>query len=162
MCPTLGSTSKYGRPFSFRGSYIRPLPRTRSVSEHVPGFFAAYSLHEQGPDLFRAEVEARILARERFSSIAQKTCLSVAAIATYEAIFFNVRDWLDSPSYITHRVIGPKIHEGLKPSDIDVLWKFFGYHGGSLAWMRLSTVTGSQSGQPRLRMWDGFSLPTSK
>ena len=102
-----------------------------SLSAAAPGLFAAHSLYRRGPDLVRFEVEARILAREPFDSIARKCCLTSRAIAAYEALFFNVLDRLDSTSYITHTVIGPKLHYGLKPSDIDVLWKFYGYHGGS-------------------------------
>jgi predicted anti-sigma-YlaC factor YlaD len=52
-------------------------------------------------------------------------------------VFFNVLDRLGVIGYITHTVIGPKLHEGLTPSDIDVLWKFYGYHGGSLVLDRL-------------------------
>jgi hypothetical protein len=101
------------------------------LAEWMPGLFTAHSLYQRGPDPVRFEVEARILAKESFDSIARKCQLSVPAITAYEALFFNVLDRLGVISYITHIVIGPKLHEGLTPSDIDVLWKFYGYHGGS-------------------------------
>ena len=112
------------------------------MAEWMPGMFTAHSLYHGGPDPVRFEVDARILAKEPFDSIAKKCHLSVPAITAYEALFFNVLDRLEATSYIAHTVIGPKLHEGLTPSDIDVLWKFYGYHGGSLVLDRLNYGAG--------------------
>ncbi|HEX4143079.1 MAG TPA: hypothetical protein VHY91_05985 [Pirellulales bacterium] len=101
------------------------------MAEWMPGLFTAHLLHTRGPDPTRFEVEARILAKEPFDSIGKKCYLSVPAITAYEALFFNVLDRLEAKSYIIHQVIGPKLHEGLTPSDIGVLWKLYGYRGGS-------------------------------
>ena len=39
---------------------------------------------------------------------------------------------LDAPGFITHRVIRLYEDGGLKPNDLDRLWKFYGYWGGPL------------------------------
>jgi len=101
------------------------------LAAQMPQLFTAHALYQRGPDRLRFEVEARILAKEPFAAISRKTGISAGAIAAYEIIFFSVLDRLEATSYITRIVIGPKLQKGLTPADIDVLWKFYGYHGGS-------------------------------
>jgi hypothetical protein len=52
------------------------------------------------------------------------------AVEAYHALFFDVRDRLEVPGYITHQVIGPKLHVGLTEADINIILKVYAYHGG--------------------------------
>jgi hypothetical protein len=69
------------------------------MAEWMPGMFTAHSLYHHGPDPVRFEVEARILAKEPFDSIAGKCRLSVPAITAYEAC--SSTSWIAWESSVT-------------------------------------------------------------
>ena len=80
--------------------------------------------------LLKTELEARLLANEDYKSIARKLGTTPKVITTYERCFFNVADRLDSPSYITHRVIGKEIHFGATSRTFQAIWRLYGYWAG--------------------------------
>lgn len=79
----------------------------------------------------RWSIEARILAGETDEEIAAKLGTSPAVIAAYEAVFFDVRSMLMNKDYITTVVMSDAVVRGLSERQYDLLWKLFGYHGGS-------------------------------
>ena len=94
---------------------------------------------------YRWDIEARILAEEPFDSIAKKTATTEEVIKTYEALFFNVLDRIDSSSWVTNCVIGRSVHAGLSERDFDLLWKLFGYWIGPAAIDVLMKKSGNYS-----------------
>jgi hypothetical protein len=79
--------------------------------------------------MLRWELESRILAREPFEAVAEKTCQTVEVVKAYEATFFNVLDRLHVPYYIVHEVI--RAPHTFDPQDPGVVWRFFAYHAGT-------------------------------
>lgn len=79
----------------------------------------------------RYELEARILARETFSTIADKSGLPIEVVGWYERLFFNVTDRLNNKMYIFHVVLGDGIQRGMTDKDYALLWKLYGYVRGS-------------------------------
>lgn len=78
----------------------------------------------------RCELEARLLARQTDDEIEGYCCLTKAAIAAFEKLFFNVRPRLEKPSYVVHVAVGDAMHDGLSATDYPELWRLFGYFGG--------------------------------
>lgn len=91
-------------------------------------FYIAWEIFTDGEGLRKSELEARILARESFDDIAKKMGLTKEAIVYYEAVFFNVTDKLDSPSYILHHALDSDFPTSLNFES--GFWKFYGYWCG--------------------------------
>jgi hypothetical protein len=83
-----------------------------------------------GDELFRAELEALVLADASVAQIADRCALPFETVSTYEQIFFDVRDRLGASSFILHCVIGPALGEGFSLNDIGTLWRYAGYMRG--------------------------------
>jgi hypothetical protein len=61
----------------------------------------------------RWEIEARILAGQDDDAIARHGLASPAAVAAYEALFFDVRYRLDPPNdWVVFSTVGPDLHTG--------------------------------------------------
>ena len=86
--------------------------------------------YTEADDLFRFNVEARLLTGADNEHIQERTGLSPNVIDAYEAVFYDVRSHLDNKAWIMHMVIGPQMHIGLKQVHNETLWKIFGYFGG--------------------------------
>jgi len=82
--------------------------------------------------LNRSIIEARLLARESFQTIAKKTGLPVYTVKVYEALFFNVHDKLDHETYILSTAIGPSIQRPVMPDDFGDILKLVAYKRGPL------------------------------
>lgn len=102
------------------------------LAQRHPAVAAAYYLSRQAKPLERAEVEARLLARQTDDAIAAQCGLSAAAIAAFHTLFFNVRDSLDAEIYVYTNVIGPKVFAGLTENDVDIFLKMLGFAHGPL------------------------------
>jgi hypothetical protein len=101
------------------------------IYEDYPLMHQAYTLYSKdGASDLRWEVEARLLSGQTDEEIAKLTSASPEVIDLYEKVFFNVRDRLDSSSYIIQVVMGRSIHQGVSDRDYDLIWKMYGYHGG--------------------------------
>jgi hypothetical protein len=100
------------------------------LAERLPAVAQAHALRLADPPLLRWAVEARILAREPFETVAGKCALSCEGVEAYERLFFSVADKLDAVTWVMCQVIGAKIHHGLAEQDLDVLWRFVGYTYG--------------------------------
>jgi len=108
------------------------------AEDEMPIVAAAHGIHLAGGRR-RLEIEARLLARQTDEEIAHATGLAPAVVATYEELFFAVRDRLDATHYILCKAIGhsPEPQEG-GPS-IGVLMKRSAYfHGPAVLdpWLR--------------------------
>lgn len=75
----------------------------------------------------QAELEALILADRKPATIAARTGLSVAAVNTYEALWFDVRDRLRCASWVLANVIG-SLHQGSIGALLPALIRAYGYH----------------------------------
>jgi len=114
------------------------LERCQTDSDHMilaysaADLYEAWSSWEDDDQLQKWELEARLLSGEPYEAIAQKLCLTRAAVTAYERYFFNVSDRLDAPGYITHQVLGESVQAGLAERAFDTLWKMFGYWCGHM------------------------------
>lgn len=139
--------------------YLRELRKGFDRAVRVdPDVTAAQQLAGQH-SLNRFEFEARILARQPANEIASRCCLATNVIEVYENLFFDVRERLDTPSWITHEVLGPKAWQPLDRDDIEFAWKVFGYQYGAAAIDELTTAVPHSD----LLQWglDAYQLPNS-
>jgi hypothetical protein len=104
--------------------FERPLPESTETAIRD-----ARQLHERY-DIATWSLQAWLLTGESLEVISQKILVPVETVTWYGRLFFDVVDRLDHRSFITHRVIGPKIHYGLNVKDVDVIWRFWAYGGG--------------------------------
>lgn len=118
-------------------SFRRQLNRCQNDDDYMrllhaaPDLYEAWALFDDGEDKeTRWELEARLLTPQTYQEIAKIVALEPEAVQAYEALFFNVRDRVESPSYITHIVLGKSIHAGLNERAYDALWKMYGYWAG--------------------------------
>jgi len=102
------------------------------LARREPAIYQAYAIYTDESQMRRWELEARLLAKESMETIAAKVGCAAGAVVAYEGLFFDVLGALHARGYITHVVVGPKLHDGsLKETDVDVFLKLFGYfHGG--------------------------------
>jgi len=103
-------------------------PRRRASSDAI--LSDAARIRFASDPLIAAELEAWILAASHPEFIAERCNLSVEVVAAYEAVFFDVRPYLDATGYIFHRVIGRPITHGFSLDDLGSIWRFFGYMRG--------------------------------
>jgi hypothetical protein len=119
------------------------------------------SLYLQHPALFRAhqlwelrsedtslrltahEIEARVLAGCPAETIAARMGISAEVVTAYESLFFDVRPRLEQPSYVFHVVLGQQIHFGLHERNFELIWKFYGYIGGTYVLDAIITTLGA-------------------
>ena len=140
----------------------KALARYCAPAEHealaatFPDLDAAFTLFASLPPPRRWEVEGRLLAAQPFEAIAARCSISHAAVAAYEALFFNVADRLHQRSYVLFQVIGQHLFGDLTASvpDPESLLKFFAYFGGSHV---LDAVIG-----PLLGPAGGTSIPNDE
>lgn len=93
--------------------------------------FWAHSLWLEDKAPTRWAIEARILAGESDKEIADRMGVDEEIIQAYEAVFFNVRGMLGNRDYIVNVVMADAVTRGLTERQYDLLWKLFGYHGGT-------------------------------
>jgi hypothetical protein len=93
----------------------------------MPDVAGAIAIHEGEPTT-RWAVEARLLAGESIAAIARKTALTLRAVATFEALFFNVSDKLENRGYLIH--FGVRLYPRPKEPDLGLVWRLFGLLGG--------------------------------
>ena len=91
----------------------------------------AVAVHKSNK-LTRGVLEARILARQPVDQVAAACQLTVGAVQAYEALFFDVREHIAFPDYLIPVVVGPKLHYGITPEDVDVVLKHVGYVVGPI------------------------------
>ncbi len=119
-------------------AYFRELRLCRSdaarerLGQSHPDLAAAHEVYTSAQPLRRAELEARLLARQDDDAIAAKCALAPAAVRWYHDVFFDVRGALAADGYIYSMAIGPKIWTGLSLADQDVFLKALAYAQGPL------------------------------
>ncbi len=127
------------RAGQFRAALNRCLdPQSQYVlSEKFPDLFWAWQLWDARDDeerrLLTHEVEARWLAGDTPSRIADRAAMREDSVLAYEALFFNVKERLRSRSYVLHQVLGRAVQEGIRERAYDLIWKLFGYKYGPFA-----------------------------
>lgn len=102
-----------------------------NVRRKFPGLYWAEQVHERIDNKTRYAIEARILARESFTSIAKKCNVTEETVFWYEKAFFNAMPKLENSDYVALTLIGSRIVDGLRERDFDILWKLCGYRLGS-------------------------------
>ena len=93
----------------------------------MPDIGGAVAIHEGEPTT-RWAVEARLIAGEPIEAIARKTVLTPRAVATFEALFFNVSDRLENRGYLIHFGVG--LYPTPREPDPGLVWRLFGLLGG--------------------------------
>ena len=95
--------------------------------ERMPACYEAWNYYSDSNSHYKWEMEARLLARESYVEIGRKVGTTEYVVDAYEQLFFNIKDKLDSPGYITHKVFGRAVHNGMTARDYDCLWKMMAY-----------------------------------
>ena len=93
-------------------------------------FWAHWIYTRPETESHRYMIESHILAREDDFAIGYRCGMPPGVIATYENVFFNVREKLHHRGYVINTVLGAAIHRGLQDRDYDLLWKLYGYFLG--------------------------------
>jgi hypothetical protein len=75
----------------------------------------------------RWALEAWILTGASAKEIATKCGLGVDVVEAYEAVFFDVRSRLSSPSFIMNFVIGPRIYQTFTEVDVELVWRLLAF-----------------------------------
>jgi hypothetical protein len=87
-------------------------PGARARLEYAnPGLYFAWIIHEQAEEDYETAfmIESRILADQPDEEIAKEAHTLPEAIAWYEALFFNVRDRLESHDWVLKHVLMPSV-----------------------------------------------------
>jgi hypothetical protein len=92
----------------------------------MPDIGGAVAIHEGEPTT-RWAIEARLLAGEPIEAIASKTALTPRAVATFEALFFNVSDRRANAGYLIHIAVG--LYPTPREPDLGLVWRLFGLLG---------------------------------
>lgn len=87
------------------------------LAQAQPDLTEAYRFSQTASLPKRAEVEARLLARQSDESIAGVCAQSPAAVRLYHEFFFDVRPYLRAEFYVFAKAIGPKVLSGLTSDD---------------------------------------------
>ena len=96
-----------------------------------PGLYFAYEMYTSPKeDKLRNHTEAHILAGRVDSEISEITDQDIDSIMWYEKIFFNVREKLETPSYIDAQVLAKAVNCGLANLNLRLMVKFWAYYGG--------------------------------
>jgi hypothetical protein len=111
--------------------------KRRELGKRYPYIAHAHAIYnKKGKDkhkLRRWKIEALIMARKPADEIAKSFLIATEVIETYERLFFDVRDRLDSRDYVDTTILGPAISNGMFDRDFDFLCKIFAYHYGEVA-----------------------------
>jgi hypothetical protein len=102
------------------------------VRRRWPHLAAAVALREDGPELIRWELEARLLAREPVDVVAGRLGLAPETVEWYIAIFYDVLHLLNGKDYIMLQVIGLTPARDLTEKDVEVWTKLFAFLGGPI------------------------------
>ena len=105
------------------------LSEIAKIEERYPEIYWAYMIFEQSDNL-RAIIDASVLARIPADDIASTASISVAAINTYEELFFDVRPRLQNEFYIVNTVIGNALQTSKPDADYAAIWKCYAYYMG--------------------------------
>ena len=127
MPPTVDAFTKGARFFYERMQQLDLETHADELYDLNPGIYVAWSIFSAGSPK-RHEIEARILAQEDFDSVARKTAIPRDTLVYYEALFFNVLDRIDAPSYVIHNAVG-NIYDA-DVIDEYSMWKLYGYWCG--------------------------------
>lgn len=113
--------------------FLRALFRTpqdpASLAEKMPSFQSAHQIRT-GPIDLRLELEARLLARQSSEEIAERLSVSATAVDAYHDAFFDVRDRLESKTYVVKKVIGVNSGFGFGSPTLEGLTKQVAYFAG--------------------------------
>lgn len=90
--------------------------------------------------LYAAELEALVLAGKPTAKIARITNVPEPAVRWYEQLFFDVRDRLRRPAWVTAHAIGP-LHQGTVNMALPALIRAYGYYTRSARIVRAVTST---------------------
>jgi hypothetical protein len=93
--------------------------------------FWAHSMWLDEKNPTRWAIEASILAGDSCERIAERLGASPTIVQAYENVFFDVRARLHEKLYIVNVVMGDAVTRGVSERQYDLLWKMFGYHGGT-------------------------------
>jgi len=95
-----------------------------------PAIHAAREIYE-ADSLERAELEARILAGQSDSKIAQRCHVPPQLIAVYHDLFLWVRGHLKTDWVLT-KTVGPSRYDGFQDDELRQVWAFYALAGGPL------------------------------
>jgi len=112
-----------------RAAAVDEEARVRLANDQ-PAIFWAHAAYENDNNPVKWEIEARLLARCNNWEIGFHCGVAEEIVEAYENLFFNVREKLRHPGYITHTVMGPSVQRGLSEREFDLLWKMYAYAYG--------------------------------
>jgi hypothetical protein len=116
-------------------SYLRRFGRSIDegrLLDSDPAIWAACRLRRPEHAQLRAELEARVLARDDPSRSASRIGLTPSALETYIQLFFDVAERLRAVDYVRAFCIGREAFDGSGRASLGQIWKLLGYQGGPL------------------------------
>jgi len=101
------------------------------LAERFKQVWNAERIYSRGEDSrSRYELEALILARQPVSKIASRLSIDTKTVVTYEKLFFNVADKINSRGFIVANAILPTFMSGLSNRTPSGAAKYFAYFAG--------------------------------
>ena len=92
-------------------------------------FTTAAKLRNQDP-LVRAELEARILAKQPHDQIALDMSLPIEAVTAFVLNYFDIRHLLENPTWVRHYILGGESDHVVDPGDVTKFWHHVAYFYG--------------------------------
>lgn len=145
---TLRGYSYIKRAVSFQRAWYRAETTAQhwQLSATYPDIYWAHEIYvgDSINDQVRSALEAYLLTDLPFGDVASAFGVTPETVLAYEALFFNVREKLSHPEYITQVVfrafhdLGASWAELALPMKRDLLWKFCGYFMGAEMVARLT------------------------
>ncbi len=98
-------------------------------TSQLPPIDEAFDIYDSD-GLLRAEIEARVLAKQSHASIAECCNISVQLLATYETIFFDVRKHHLATDWVTYKTVGMSHWNGFCDHELRQLFALVALSGG--------------------------------
>ena len=112
--------------------YLRTLAAHKELAD-TPWLAISAAREIAGQDDIRSwELRARVLANQPIEEIADRFGVSLATIAWFETLFYDVRVRLNASAWIRHVTTGDGFFYGFRDDKLGALWAFFAYHGGPI------------------------------
>lgn len=117
---------------SVDADFIAQQTRKAELRANFGDIVDAYEIYsDENRSGFRAELEARILAKESCEDISDRLGISIDAVEAYQQYFFDVADRLRNKSYIHQVVLNYNPNKGVTRNSFNDQLRYWGYHAGS-------------------------------
>jgi hypothetical protein len=106
---------------------------TKSSTKFGTSIGQATALFQESPSQRRWELQARLLTDESMAVIADRMTLPLETVRAFEALFFDVRGYLQFSDWIACKVLRFAYSPNSRAEAIGYAWMSFAYYGGIAA-----------------------------